>query len=76
MDTDSPAAITAQALKFLGLLVTAGGALAILRTGERNLLYVCMMPLGLVMWGAGFWLLGRQARSTSSHPPDKDADHG
>jgi len=55
-EDDSPYAITAYALRFLGLITTCAGALAILRTGERSLFYALFMPVGLVMWGLGFWM--------------------
>lgn len=77
MSDDSPQMVAAQALKFLGLLVSAGGSLAILRTGQRSLLFALLMLLGLIMWGIGFWLAARAPRQADpTTPTGKDSDHG
>ena len=53
---DTPRSLTGQFLLFVGPLVTMGGALAILRTGQRSIFYVVLMPIGLAMWAVGLWL--------------------
>lgn len=45
-----------QFLIFTGLITSLAGSLAILRTGERSILFLLLIPLGLLMWGAGKYL--------------------
>jgi hypothetical protein len=48
-----------QFLCFTGIMVTLGGALAIIRTREFHevsIFYNALMPLGLIMWTAGAWI--------------------
>jgi len=68
---DSPRAITAQALKFLGLLLACGGSLALIRTGERSLFFASMMPIGIVLWVTGFRMLGKIAAQHASENPSQ-----
>ncbi len=63
---DSTRALTAYALRFLGLIVTCAGALALIRTGERSIFYALLMPIGLVMWGTGFFMTKRNSRDAGS----------
>ena len=51
--------IAGQFLMFAGMLVTIGGSLALIRTGERSIFYTLLMPIGLGMWALGYWLRRR-----------------
>lgn len=58
---ESTRSIAAQACKFLGLIATCAGALAVIRlvgTDEQNQrwFYALLMPLGLISWFVGFYL--------------------
>lgn len=62
--------ILGQFLKFAGMLVTAGGALAMFRTeevgewwfGGRPWFFMVLLPLGMLIWVAGFFLVARSSR--------------
>ncbi len=45
-----------QFLIFLGLIAIIAGSLAILRTGEKSLLFLALIPIGMVVWGVGKYL--------------------
>jgi hypothetical protein len=69
---ESTRSITAQALKFLGLIVVCGGALAVLRLHEtkeevQSWFYALLMPVGLVMWIVGFYLSLARAGAPHVH---------
>jgi hypothetical protein len=72
----SDRSLLADFLKFLGLMLTIGGSLAILRThGVENrwfsgpqLFFTLLIPVGLCMWAAGFFLRKPQMpRGDDSH---------
>lgn len=70
---DSPRYIVAQALKFGGLMLTVAGSLALIRTHERSLFYVSLMPIGLVIWFIGFRIVQKiedQLNQQNSSKPD------
>src|SRR5947207_3073023 len=71
---ESTRSIAAQAFKFLGLIATCAGALAVLRLmgtkeeGQRWF-YALLMPLGLIAWFIGFYLsLARPENAGASSP--------
>ena len=41
---------------FMGPVVGGGGLLAMMRTGERDLFFAALIPIGAVMWITGLWL--------------------
>lgn len=69
-DGESGIAIAGQALKFLGIMLIAGGSLAMLRTrgvddgrffGGSPWLFLLLIPLGMAAYAGGFYLCGRDA---------------
>ena len=61
-------------LKFIGLMLTLGGSLAMIRTkgvGEHwfsgpPIFFVLLILIGLGVWGVGFYLCGK-ARDSNGH---------
>jgi len=45
-----------QFLIFTGLISSVAGSLAIIRTGERSVLFLILIPLGIAIWGLGKYL--------------------
>ena len=43
-------------LLFMGPLLSGGGVLAMLRTGDRDLFFCLLIPIGIVTWLIGWWL--------------------
>ena len=61
-------------LTFVGPLIFIAGLLAIWRTGDTLIFYAAMMPIGLIMWLAGFYLyITRPDRPAQADPPDTSA---
>ena len=65
--TDSTLRTTSQALIFIGQLTTVGGALTLLRTGEKSIFLAALMPIGLVAAGIGFYLRYRILKQASEN---------
>lgn len=63
-------AVVGQFLKFAGLMATIGGALAGIRLlgtpEEGSVFYAFFMPVGIVIWGVGYFLIAR-SRSGGAH---------
>lgn len=56
---ETPRQILGRFLLFLGPIITMGGALAVMRlgkVGQRSLFFAAFLPLGLVVWYAGYRL--------------------
>jgi len=64
-EPESSRNLIGQLVKFLGLMTTIGGSLALIRTlgvqqaiwfsGPR-VFFLALIPFGLILWGVGFWL--------------------
>ncbi|MCC7192637.1 MAG: hypothetical protein IT444_07630 [Phycisphaeraceae bacterium] len=79
--SESTRSIAAQSCKFLGLMLTCAGALAVIRllgTQEENQrwFYALLMPLGMVTWFIGFWLSLDRAKSPQSHAEARPDEQG
>jgi len=53
---ESPRKLTAEALVYLGILVSIGGVAALLRLAEFVPFYAALIPIGLAMGATGLWL--------------------
>lgn len=56
MNEESGQLIAGQFLCFIGIMLTIGAALAIIRTGWQSLFFNIMMLAGLAIWSAGKYL--------------------
>lgn len=62
--SDSNRSILGEFLKFLGLMLTVGGSLAILRTAGvagrwfsgPQFFFTLLLPIGLILWAVGLYL--------------------
>lgn len=59
---ETPRQTLGRFLLFLGPIMTMGGALAVMRlgkVGQRSVFFAAFLPLGLLVWFAGFRLARR-----------------
>jgi len=61
-EPESRGRILAEALLFLGMLVSIGASLTVIVRGFRDPFFFALIFVGLAMWGVGFYLKHTRAQ--------------